>query len=119
MNTGNDKKGNNCFKVCTIVMSSRQQKIWIIIDTNAQNLRKVLKGAAKEVVKAEIPGSSEEKKKPCPCFHLRENFFFTPEWLIRHGLLLSIIIQPKGDLVITGSGAFHQIINIEENVTLA
>ena len=100
-------------------MVTRGQKIWIIIDTNAQNVRTFLKAAAKDVVDAEIPGSPEEKKEPCPCFHLRKNFFFSPDWLTRHGILFNIIIQQQGDLVITDGDAFHQIINTEENVTVA
>jgi len=95
----------------------KKPKWWIVIDTDPENVHKFLIDASGAVV--HIPGCSETGHEPCFCFHLQKSFFFTPEWLIRHNIKFVIIMQGVGDIVITDTHAFHEIINFAPNVSMA
>lgn len=95
------------------------KKGWIVANSDPENVHNLLTAMSTEVVSCRIPGCSEQGQKPCPCFHVQKSFFFSPEWLIRHNIRFVIILQSPGDIIITETHAFHEIVNFAPNVTVA
>ena len=92
-------------------------KFWLSPHTDSENLENFIREASLEVTK--MRGSPEYGKEPCHCFHINKAFFFSPKWLLEHGIRFSIILQQRNDIVITDTNGFHEIINTVENVTMA